>query len=127
MCIPEKKRSLRGYIHDEICTYFNENNLCKYVLDADFLQWMIKQDGKLRAKFEKRFIDIVTIVEEFANARNWQKKLATHAVGGFFEILRNHGCLDEVSNDRVFLTVKAHLYFYIGILSLDKAAMIDKI
>jgi hypothetical protein len=53
MCIPKKRRSLRGRIHNEICEYFDENSLCDYVLDKDFTEWMINQDGKLREEFEK--------------------------------------------------------------------------
>ena len=127
MCLPKKKRSLKGHIHDEICKYFDKNSLCDYVLDKDLMEWMVNQDGKLRDKFEKRFTDVVTTVEEFADAKNWRKKLAQHAVGGFLKLLRNHGCLDDVPNEKVFLTVIAHLYFYIGILCLDRAAMIGKL
>ena len=123
MCIPKKKRSLRGDIHDEIYGYFDKNSLCDYVLNEEFLQWMTNQNGKLRDQLGKSFIDIVVTVEEFAVARDWRKKLTTHAVGGFFELLRNRGCLDGVPKDNFLPTVIAHLYFYMGILSLDRAFM----
>jgi len=127
MCIPDQHRSLRGGNHDKICLYLQDNGFCRYVNDENFMEWMVGHDGDLRNAYEKRFPDIVRATEEYAMAKNWLKEFQSHAVSGFFQLLRDCGVLKGINRTRVFTVVLSQLYFYVGLLTLDRAASIKRL
>jgi len=127
MCIPYQHRSLRGGNHDRICAYLESNGFCRYVNDEDFMEWMIGHNNELRKTYEKKFPEIVRATEEYAMAKDWLKEFQNHAVSGFFQLLRDCGVLKEVTKTKVFTVVLSHLYFYVGLLTLDRAASIKRI
>jgi mRNA-degrading endonuclease YafQ of YafQ-DinJ toxin-antitoxin module len=90
------------------------------------MEWMVAHDRDLRNAYEKRFPDIVRATEEYAMAKDWSKEFRSHSVSGFFQLLRDCGVLKGVNRARVFTVVLSHLYFYVGLLTLDRAASIKR-
>lgn len=88
---------------------------------------MIGHDGNLRNEYEKRFPDIVRATEEYAMAKDWVKKFRSHAVSGFFQLLRDCGVLKGVNRTKVFTVVLSQLYFYVGLLTLDRSSSIRRL
>jgi hypothetical protein len=107
--------------------YLKDNGLCRYVNDKDFMEWMIGHDTDLRNAYEKRFGEIVRATEEYAMAKDWSQEFKNHAVSGFFQLLRDFGVLKGVDRAKIFTVVLSQLYFYIGLLTLDRAASMKRL
>jgi len=129
MCIPVEHCILRDTLALRVYSYLKNNNFCELLNDDAFLDWMGREaDNCRRSCTEGRFFRRIAVAcEQYLkkpDKNDWRLKFvsASGPGGSFFELLENTGGLNGLHGDLAITGSYYNLFFYIGLLALDKIA-----
>jgi len=118
MCVPLQNRTLQGGHHDKIYSFFEDNDICKYLDDVDFKALIGTLNRYRGTTNDDEILEFVDLVNGFIGVSGWNS-LQKIGRGRFLELCNQLHILDGEDEDDRPKASYHQLCFHFGQIGFD--------